>query len=46
MCFLCFSAKYGLPIAASIGLKDRSAKTFEVVMNSLKELDTKGNSAP
>lgn len=43
MC-LC-SVPVGLPILAAIGLKDRSSDTFEVVMQSVKELFAKAQSA-
>ncbi|KAF1792445.1 Proteasome assembly chaperone 3 [Phytophthora cactorum] len=39
------SVPIGLPILAAIGLKDRSSGTFEVVMQSVKELFGQAQSA-
>ncbi|ETL98004.1 hypothetical protein L917_04840 [Phytophthora nicotianae] len=40
-----FGIPVGLPILAAIGLKDRSSGTFEVVMQSVKELFGQAQSA-
>ncbi|KAG2771494.1 hypothetical protein JG687_00002150 [Phytophthora cactorum] len=40
-----FGVPIGLPILAAIGLKDRSSGTFEVVMQSVKELFGQAQSA-
>ncbi|KAE9036457.1 hypothetical protein PR003_g7206 [Phytophthora rubi] len=40
-----FGVPVGLPILAAIGLKDRSSATFEVVMQGVKELFGKAQSA-
>ncbi|KAG7382375.1 Proteasome assembly chaperone 3 [Phytophthora pseudosyringae] len=40
-----FGVPVGLPILAAIGLKDRSSGTFEVVMQSVKELFGQAQSA-
>ncbi|KAG1688608.1 hypothetical protein DVH05_003534 [Phytophthora capsici] len=40
-----FGVPLGLPILAAIGLKDRSSDTFEIVMQSVKELFGQAQSA-
>lgn len=39
------SVPIGLPVLAAIGLKDRSSGTFEIVMQSVKELFDQAQSA-
>ncbi|CAH0516940.1 unnamed protein product [Peronospora belbahrii] len=40
-----FGVPVGLPILAAIGLKDRSSSTFEIVMQSVKDLFGQAQSA-